>query len=62
LFVSTDPVASSTAWGTKFSEAIISSVFCWRCSSRRSTSAIAGSTSASDAVWKSSGRVKVRRR
>ena len=54
--MSTEPAASSTAWGTKFSEAIISSVDCWRSSSRRSTSAISGSTSASGAVWKSSGR------
>ena len=32
--VSTEPTASSTACGTKFSEAIISRVRCWRCSSR----------------------------
>src|SRR4029077_17621810 len=48
--------ASSTAWGTKFSEAIISSVRCWRRSSRSSTVAISASTSLRGAVWKFSGR------
>ncbi len=37
MLVSTEPTASSTACGTKFSEAIISSVHCWRRSSRSST-------------------------
>ena len=37
------PAAWRTAWGTKFSEAIISSVDCWRSSSRRRTVAISGS-------------------
>ncbi len=41
------PAHSSTARGTKFSEAISSSVSCWRSSSSASTSAIWGSTSAS---------------
>src|SRR4051794_20709994 len=41
------------AWGTKFSDAIISSVDCWRCSSLASASATSGSTSASDCVKKS---------
>ena len=61
LLVSTEPTASSTAWGTKFSEAIISRVPCWRRSSPSSTAAISGSTSASGAVWKFSGSsLKVR--
>jgi hypothetical protein len=44
--VSTDPWQSSTDCGTKFSDAIISSVRSWRAASSLSTSAISGSTSA----------------
>jgi hypothetical protein len=44
--VSTEPPVSRIACGTKFSEAIISSVVSWRFASLASTSAMSGSTSA----------------
>src|SRR4051794_28432873 len=46
----TEPWASSTPTGAKFSEAIISSVDCCRCSSAATAAATSGSTSASEAL------------
>jgi len=45
--VSTEPWASRTATGAKFSEAIISSVDCWRCSSAATAADMSGSSAAS---------------
>ena len=53
-------MASSDATGAKFSDAIISSVVCWRFSSASSRRAISGSNSARCWLWSMDLRVSGR--